>query len=370
MSKRIRIKEEGENKNFTASKLKTNLQGGGTCLWVPQDEAGDYANLSNKTITANGTYNASSDNVDGFSKVTVNVPPQSATLISKNISANGTYNASSDNADGYSSVVVSVQPNLGDKNITANGTYDASTDGKQGFWRVVVNVPSVDEEEIYAELLARSWGTAQDLTGTTWHFYDTVTLNSEGAFSINFTDIGGESHTAISLGSTDIFYNGLTVYSPATARGESWNYRGTGLKYQTVTFTGGADINNATFISWLRNNAKRVDLITNLTGTTWELKSERLVALPQYSESGNYSRFYNLNITSNSNNFSGANWYNYDPYSSRDYDSGAMVYGATTVYSGGHWENNAYRTISITGGTSATDVNIINWLYSNAERVV
>lgn len=61
--------------------------------------------LTTKSITANGTYNASSDNVDGYSSVTVSVQPSLAT---KSITANGTYNASSDNADGYSSVTVSV----------------------------------------------------------------------------------------------------------------------------------------------------------------------------------------------------------------------------------------------------------------------
>lgn len=34
----------------------------------------ETATLGTKTVTANGTYNASSDNVDGYSQVTVNVP--------------------------------------------------------------------------------------------------------------------------------------------------------------------------------------------------------------------------------------------------------------------------------------------------------
>lgn len=35
---------------------------------------GGEAKLIVKTVTANGTYNASGDNADGFSRVTVNVP--------------------------------------------------------------------------------------------------------------------------------------------------------------------------------------------------------------------------------------------------------------------------------------------------------
>ena len=56
-------------------------------------------------ITQNGTYDTTENN-----SVTVNVSGGggSATLIEKSISANGTYNASSDNADGYSKVVVNV----------------------------------------------------------------------------------------------------------------------------------------------------------------------------------------------------------------------------------------------------------------------
>ena len=62
--------------------------------------------LIQKTITANGTYDHSDDNVDGYSKVIVNVNP---TLKEKTITENGTYNASADNADGYSRVTVNIE---------------------------------------------------------------------------------------------------------------------------------------------------------------------------------------------------------------------------------------------------------------------
>lgn len=62
--------------------------------------------LAEKNITENGSYNASADNVDGYSKVNVDVP--TGTLAEKNITANGTYNASDDNVDGFSRVVVDV----------------------------------------------------------------------------------------------------------------------------------------------------------------------------------------------------------------------------------------------------------------------
>lgn len=67
MSKNIIVQEGGIGKQLTADKLKTNLVGGGTCLWVPEDET----NLGTKYISENGTYKASDDGYDGYSEVTV-----------------------------------------------------------------------------------------------------------------------------------------------------------------------------------------------------------------------------------------------------------------------------------------------------------
>lgn len=102
---------------------------------------GSVATLGTKSIVANGTYNASADNLDGFSQVSVNVP--SATLGTKSITENGTYNASSDNLDGFSQVSVDVpEAVLGTKSIIENGTYNASADNLDGYSQVSVNVPS------------------------------------------------------------------------------------------------------------------------------------------------------------------------------------------------------------------------------------
>ena len=67
MSKNIIIQEGGLGKQLTADKLKTTLVGGGSCLWVPEDET----TLGTKTITENGTYRASDDGYYGYSEVTV-----------------------------------------------------------------------------------------------------------------------------------------------------------------------------------------------------------------------------------------------------------------------------------------------------------
>lgn len=60
--------------------------------------------VGTKNITSNGT----GIDVASYASVNVAVPIPTTTLITKNITANGTYNASSDNADGYSSVTVNV----------------------------------------------------------------------------------------------------------------------------------------------------------------------------------------------------------------------------------------------------------------------
>ena len=75
MSKNIIIQEGGIGKQLTADKLKTNLVGGGSCLWVPEDEV----ILGTKSITNNGTYSAATDGLTGFSQVTVNVPEGNVT---------------------------------------------------------------------------------------------------------------------------------------------------------------------------------------------------------------------------------------------------------------------------------------------------
>lgn len=70
MSKNIVIQEGGVAKQLTVDKLKTNEVGGGTCLWIPEDDA----LLAKKTINENGTYKAKDDGLYGYSEVVIDVP--------------------------------------------------------------------------------------------------------------------------------------------------------------------------------------------------------------------------------------------------------------------------------------------------------
>ena len=100
-------------------------------------EVAVYPTLIAKTISANGTYNASDDNAYGYGSVSVNVPEKK--LGTKTINANGDYNATADSLDGYSNVSVSVpEKTLTTKTITANGTYNATDDNADGYSQVTV----------------------------------------------------------------------------------------------------------------------------------------------------------------------------------------------------------------------------------------
>lgn len=68
--KNIIIKENGETQQFDdVCKIKT--EGTGGTEWVPKD---DY-DFAVKTIKSNGLYNPSSDGVEGYLAIFVNVPP-------------------------------------------------------------------------------------------------------------------------------------------------------------------------------------------------------------------------------------------------------------------------------------------------------
>lgn len=87
---------------------------------VDVNVSGGGSTLGTKTITANGEYDATDDNLDGYSEVTVSVPASAVDTGTKNISisANGT---TTENVVGYASA-----------SITANvpNSYSAGDEGK------------------------------------------------------------------------------------------------------------------------------------------------------------------------------------------------------------------------------------------------
>lgn len=98
--------------------------------------------------------------------------------------------------------------------------------------------------------------------------------------------------------------------------------------------------------------------VTNLTNTKWVLNNVLSIDDDYY---------YNITFTSNSQQFIkfSPNYYNHDVealfYSITEFDS-------VTAYEGGVWDNNAYKTIEITGGTDVTNATLIAWLEANATQ--
>ena len=99
------------------------------------------------SVAANGDYTPG-DGVDGYNAVHVAVP--GATLIKKSITQNGTYNASQDDADGYSSVTVVVPggATIEPLEVTQNGTYNPPS-GVDGYSPVTVNVSGGSGDIVY-----------------------------------------------------------------------------------------------------------------------------------------------------------------------------------------------------------------------------
>lgn len=102
------------------------------------------AKLEEKTITENGVYYPSTG-MNGFSKVTVNVPQPQPVLDSITITENGNYTPP-EGTDGYNDINVNVPAPtilLQDKTITANGIYTADQ-GYDGLGEVNVNIETYE----------------------------------------------------------------------------------------------------------------------------------------------------------------------------------------------------------------------------------
>ena len=191
-----------------------------------------------KSITANGTYYAISEGLEGYNVVDVNVSGGGgSTLIEKTVNANGVYNASSDSADGYSKVTVSVPASAvdtGTKSITANGTgIDVI-----GYAAVDVAVPNTyaagDEGKVVSggALVAQTSDTV-----TTNDTYDTTLINS---LTVNVSGGGGgleyeegtytaasDSNPTISFSNSHNTVPAVVMFVDSTGQAQTTSNRGT-----------------------------------------------------------------------------------------------------------------------------------------------
>ena len=191
------------------------------------DSGGEVINNQDITITSNGEYSAG-EGYTGIGTATVALP-----LGTKTITANDTYLASSDNLEGFTSVTVNVpNPSTGTLNITENGTYNVTN-----YASAEVDVPS-----------SGSTITASNDTGASIFTGDKVWLQrAQGNYSIlttpvvsanTFTGIAAEN---IATGSSGSVSAAVTPYTPSTfglkdygtlpSVYSSWRILSNGVKY-------------------------------------------------------------------------------------------------------------------------------------------
>lgn len=200
----IKIKDDSTGMIVT----ETQDSHGGTIVEI----TGGVVNLGEKTITANGTYAATDDNLSGYSQVTVNVSGGSS-INTQTKSASFTPTKSQQTQtvtpdsgyDGLSSVAITVAPipsdyiiPSGSVTITSNGTTDVTNKAE-----VVVNVPAPETQT----KTATPSESQQTITPDSGKLLSSVTVNA-----VESTYVG----SAIDRRSgSDLTASGATVSVPA-----------------------------------------------------------------------------------------------------------------------------------------------------------
>ena len=150
--------------------------------------------LTTKNITSNGTYNASTDNADGYSSVTVNVGGSSPTIQSLTVApttSQQTFNASG--VDGYKPVVVNgvSQTNLTADNIK-NGTTVTISNGTSNIYSVTGTYSGGGTSKNVQVLQSTSRTNSSSLTKV----LGDLTVSKTGTYDIYWS--GGRTNTSTS----------------------------------------------------------------------------------------------------------------------------------------------------------------------------
>ena len=233
-----------------------------------------------------------------------------------------------------------------------------------------------------------------NLTGTSWHFNDTVDVSNYFSYNLTFKSAGpagGVNNYSKLMVADDGPFSPKLEYGGATERYLSNGERVFDLG-RVISITGGTDATNPDLISWLQSNATRA--VSDLAGTTWTL-NESVSYVRDVTFNVNYST-----ICDNSEwatNDGTALTFNYYVWSEGRHTfsqkrlmingSNSGAFGGTVFQSNGtiyesfidgndipsntmtdtRNSSATYVTgFTFTGGTDATNLELISWLYSNA----
>lgn len=229
-----------------------------------------------------------------------------------------------------------------------------------------------------------------NLTNTSWYFNETLdhcgisNMDSweigsyEAEFMINYYATNNYPYTSLyyQLGYADCMYyepNYDPTYNFVPYEGGMW----TDEDCRTIFITGGEDVTNPDLISWITQNATQVEnpvIITDLTNTSWcfnDALDHWGVGNIEVQDGGgdeHWSQF-DINFTSNDTQYTSLHYKletvtnsdNVHYYTSEGKDSEAYLVDS--------WKDEAYKTITITGGEDATNPKFIVWLTKNATQV-
>lgn len=195
-------------------------------MYTAVDNMSGGATLTTKSITTNGTYNASDDGADGYSQVTVNVSPAlqnktaTPTETAQTITADNGY-------DGLSSVSVgAISSSYVGSAIDRNDSTDLTASG------ATVSVPA----GYYADSASKSVasgteGTPTATKGSVSNHAVTITpsvTNSEG-----YIQGGTHTGTGVSVSASELVSGTYNVTSPGTK--DVTNYESASIPAGTVT---------------------------------------------------------------------------------------------------------------------------------------
>ena len=281
MSKNIIIEEGGVARSFSGvEKLQTELVGGGSCNWVPEDET----KLTTKSISKNGTYNASSDDAYGYSKVTVNVAGGngSADCHGKPTTSGGI------NPGGVGSSVIGTDPETGNEvGVGVDEDGNLVNTPLPSSIVLVTNPTKMDCNDGESIDLSGAVVVAKMADGTTWtdaeHPSGHVPLSEivcepDTAYVSEYWGIAGGvpiEQSDDGKFASDILVNDteLPVNSPYSVGGFTFTYHGYNIVTQyytsTVQYKG---ISSSTSTAWRSRKWRVEGTFSGNTATSWWLQ--------------------------------------------------------------------------------------------------